>query len=55
MVDRSGIVQKLEDRAEAVLRDRHLLAQVPGGNGAGQSAVAEYTQLSQDSNFLLGI
>jgi hypothetical protein len=53
VADRSGIIQKLEDKVTAVLRDHNLTA--AGGIPAAQSAMAEYDRLTKDSNSSIGI
>ncbi len=54
MADRLGIIQKLEDKVAAALRDHNLTA-AAGGTPAAQSAMAEYNRLVQDASFLTGI
>jgi hypothetical protein len=54
VVDRSGIVQKLEDKVVAALRDHNLTA-AAGGTPAAQSAMAEYNRLVQDASSSIGI
>jgi hypothetical protein len=54
VVDRSGIIQKLEDKVAAALRDHHLTA-AAGGTPAAQSAMAEYNRLVQDASSSIGI
>jgi hypothetical protein len=54
VVDRSGIVQKLEDKVVAALRDHNLTA-AAGGTPAAQSAMAEYNRLVQDASSSVGI
>ncbi len=54
MVDRSGIIQKLEDKLAAELRD-HNLAAAAGVIPAAQSAMAEYNRLVQDASSSTGI
>jgi hypothetical protein len=54
VVDRSGIVQKLEDKVVAALRDHNLTA-AAGGTPAAQSAMAEYNRLVQDASYSVGI
>jgi hypothetical protein len=49
VVDRSGIIQKLEDKVAAALRDHNLTA-AAGGTPAAQSAMAEYNRLVQDAS-----
>jgi uncharacterized protein involved in exopolysaccharide biosynthesis len=43
-----GIIQKLEDKVAAALRDHNLTA-AAGGTPAAQSAMAEYNRLLQDA------
>jgi hypothetical protein len=54
VVDRSGIIQKLEDKVAAALRDHNLTA-AAGGTPAAQSAMAEYNRLVQDASSSVGI
>jgi hypothetical protein len=54
VVDRSGIVQKLEDKVAAALRDHNLTA-AAGGTPAAQSAMAEYDRLVKDADSPVGI
>jgi ARC6-like, IMS domain len=54
VADRSGIVQKLEDKVAAALRDHNLTA-AAGGTPAAQSAMAEYDRLVQDPGSSIGI
>jgi ARC6-like, IMS domain len=54
VADRSGIVQKLEDKVAAALRDHNLTA-AAGGTPAAQSAMAEYDRLAQDPGSSIGI
>jgi hypothetical protein len=54
VADRSGIVQKLEDKVAAALRDHNLTA-AAGGTPAAQSAMAEYDRLVKDANSSIGI
>jgi ARC6-like, IMS domain len=54
VVDRSGIIQKLEDKVAAALRDHNLTA-AAGGTPAAQSAMAEYNRLVQDASSSIGI
>ena len=55
MVDRSGIVQKLEDSLAAALRDYNLHGMAGGGVPAEQSALAEYNRLDKDAGATTGI
>jgi ARC6-like, IMS domain len=54
VLDRSGIIQKLEDKVAAALRDHNLTA-AAGGTPAAQSAMAEYNRLVQDASSSIGI
>jgi hypothetical protein len=54
VVDRSGIIQKLEDKVAAALRDHNLTAAAVG-TPAAQSAMAEYNRLLQDMGSSIGI
>jgi ribulose bisphosphate carboxylase small subunit len=54
VADLSGIVQKLEDKVAAALRDHNLTAAAVG-TPAAQSAMAEYDQLVKDANSSIGI
>jgi ARC6-like, IMS domain len=54
VADRSGIVQKLEDKVAAALRDHNLTAAAVG-TPAAQSAMAEYDRLVQDPGSSIGI
>jgi ARC6-like, IMS domain len=54
VADRSGIVQKLEDKVAAALRDHNLTA-AAGGAPAEQSVMAEYDRLVQDAGSSVGI
>jgi hypothetical protein len=54
VADRSGIIQKLEDKVAAALRDHNLTA-AAGGTPVAQSAMAEYNRLVQDASFSTGI
>jgi hypothetical protein len=54
MADRSGIVQKLENRVAAALRDHNLTA-AASGTPAAQSAMAEYDRLVKDAGSPVGI
>jgi hypothetical protein len=54
VADRSGIVQKLEDKVAAALRDHNLTA-AAAGTPAAQSAMAEYDRLVQDPGSSIGI
>jgi hypothetical protein len=54
VADRSGIVQKLEDKVAAALRDHNLTA-AAGGTPAAQSAMAEYDRLVKDAGSPVGI
>ncbi len=53
-MDRSSVVQKLEDKVAAALRDHNLTA-AAGGAPAAQSAMAEYNRLVQDASSTIGI
>ncbi len=53
-MDRSGIIQKLEDKVAAVLRDHNLKAAAVG-TPAAQSVMAEYNRLVQDASSSTGI
>jgi hypothetical protein len=54
VADRSGIVQKLEDKVAAALRDHNLTA-AAAGTPAAQSAMAEYDRLVKDAGSPVGI
>jgi hypothetical protein len=54
VADRSGIVQKLEDKVAAALRDHNLTAAAVG-TPAAQSAMAEYDRLVKDAGSPVGI
>jgi hypothetical protein len=54
VADRSGIIQKLEDKVAAALRD-HNLAAAAGREAVGQSAMAEYDRLVKDAGSAIGI
>jgi hypothetical protein len=54
VADRSGIIQRLEDKVAAALRDHNLTA-AAGGTPVAQSAMAEYNRLVQDASFPTGI
>ncbi len=54
MADRSGIIQRLEDKVAAALRDHDLTAAAVG-TPVAQSAMADYNRLVQDASSSTGI
>jgi hypothetical protein len=54
VVDRSGIIQKLEDKVAEALRDHNLTA-AAGGTPVAKSAMADYHRLVQDASSSIGI